>query len=82
MQTTMQQRLQGRNVAGRSVAPSVPAHRSFHSHRAATQTATISAAASSTTKLPASHLESSKKALDSLKQQAVNRKWPELLVGS
>lgn len=71
------QQCQGRCATGRiaGVAPVVsPAQRSL-SHRNLLAPAVANAVTNPSTKLPASHLESSKKALEQLKQQAVNREW-------
>ncbi|KAG2491933.1 hypothetical protein HYH03_009666 [Edaphochlamys debaryana] len=68
------QRCQGRVASGRigGVLPPVPvAQRSVQ--RGIPAAAVAQAVTNTTTKLPASHLESSKKALETLKAQSVNR---------
>ncbi|GIL91652.1 hypothetical protein Vretimale_9593 [Volvox reticuliferus] len=69
------QRCNDRCATGRigGLVPVVtPAHRGLP-QRGLQAVAVANAVTNSTTKLPASHLESSKKALEQLKQQAVNR---------
>ncbi len=71
------QRCQGRCATGRTTSGLVPpvAPQRGIAPRGLPAAATVTAATkpTATTKLPATHLESSKKALDQLKQQAVNR---------